>query len=148
MYLEGEKAQGWKGKNVVMRCVTRAIVHLRGERERGWDLVRAKRMDFYINLLQCHDVLDWGPNSGLCREKAMPNRLSQDNLIGRNNSFTYTGVSKRDLQRYSKCYCATSVTKTFSLHSPHSNIWNTIVKHFLKYPTLPLEVTMNRNYPR
>jgi hypothetical protein len=34
------------------------------------------------------------------------------------------------------------------LHSPHSNIWNTIAKLFLKHPALPVEVTLNRNYLR
>jgi hypothetical protein len=29
-----------------------------------------------------------------------------------------------------------------------SNIWNTIVEPFLKHTELPMEVTMNRNYPR
>jgi hypothetical protein len=28
------------------------------------------------------------------------------------------------------------------------NIWNTIVKLFLNHPALPVEVALNRNYPR
>jgi hypothetical protein len=65
-------------------------------------------------------------------------------------------VSKRALQRYSKCYCAVSVTKTFTRKSvqinhrsrlPHSIIWNTIVDLFLKHLALIVEVTLNRNYP-
>jgi hypothetical protein len=47
-------------------------------------------------------------------------------------------VSKIALQWYSKRYCVANIAKTFTLkgvqtivqHSPHSNIWNTIVKHF------------------
>jgi hypothetical protein len=46
-------------------------------------------------------------------------------------------VSKRDLQWYSRCYSVA-----------HSNIWNTTVKLFLKHLTLPLKVTLHRNYPR
>jgi hypothetical protein len=30
----------------------------------------------------------------------------------------------------------------------HSNIWNSIVKRFLKHPALPTEATMNRSYSR
>jgi hypothetical protein len=39
-------------------------------------------------------------------------------------------------------------SKRFRLHSPHSNIWNTIVKLFMKQLALPVEDTLNRNYPR
>jgi hypothetical protein len=66
---------------------------------------------------------------------------------------------------YSECYCVASVTKTLTLTvvqtthslysfkckffvSPHGNIRNTIVKFFLKHPALPVEVTLNRRYPR
>jgi hypothetical protein len=38
--------------------------------------------------------------------------------------------------------------RVFRKHSPKSNIWNTIVKLFLKHPALPVEVTLNRKYPR
>jgi hypothetical protein len=34
------------------------------------------------------------------------------------------------------------------LHSPQSNIWNTIVKLPLKHPALPVKVTLNRNSPK
>jgi hypothetical protein len=30
--------------------------------------------------------------------------------------------------------------------SPHSNVWNNIVKLFLKHPALPVEVILNHNY--
>jgi hypothetical protein len=30
----------------------------------------------------------------------------------------------------------------------HSNILNTIAKLFFKHPALPVEVTLNRNYPK
>jgi hypothetical protein len=30
----------------------------------------------------------------------------------------------------------------------HRNIWNTIVKLFLKQPALPVEVVLKSNYPR
>jgi hypothetical protein len=32
------------------------------------------------------------------------------------------------------------------LHLPHSNIWNTLAKVFLKHLALPVEVTLNCNY--
>jgi hypothetical protein len=37
--------------------------------------------------------------------------------------------------------------KRFRNTSPQSNIWNAIVK-FFKHPVLPVEVSLNRNYPR
>jgi hypothetical protein len=89
------------------------------------------------------------------------NRYSIPNFI------KIQGVSKRVLQLYSKCYCVANVTKTLTLkcvqtirllrcwwkvwtrfrNSPHSNIWNTIARLFLKHPALPVEVALNRNYP-
>jgi hypothetical protein len=95
-------------------------------------------------------------------------------LCGAFSSQTVTiqGVSKRALQRYSKCYSVGSFTKTFTLksvqklnleiwivctplsinvfvtHSPHSSIWNTTVEFFLKHPALPVEVTLNSNPSR
>jgi hypothetical protein len=38
--------------------------------------------------------------------------------------------------------------KVYTRHSPHINVWNTIVKLTLKHPALPVEATLNRNYLR
>jgi hypothetical protein len=34
------------------------------------------------------------------------------------------------------------------VYTPHSNICNTIVNHFLKHPALLVKVALNYNYPR
>jgi hypothetical protein len=64
-------------------------------------------------------------------------------------------VFQKELYICIVCYCVASVAETFTLkgvqtihRSTHSNIWNTIAKFFFKHPALPVEVTLNRNYPR
>jgi hypothetical protein len=59
-------------------------------------------------------------------------------------------VSKWALQWYSKCYCVLQKRLHLKAYkvSIVQHLWNTIVKLFLKHPALPVEVTLNRNYPR
>jgi hypothetical protein len=42
----------------------------------------------------------------------------------------------------------TSLGVNVFVTTPHSNIWNTIVKLFLKHFVLPVKIALNRNYPR
>jgi hypothetical protein len=88
---------------------------------------------------------------------------------------TIQDVSKAALQWYSKCYCVASVMKTFTLNRLQTihpsrcqamdslyafkykhfrNTGHTVIfgipckAFFFKHPALPVEVGMNRNYPR
>jgi hypothetical protein len=84
----------------------------------------------------------------------------------RTSLWKYTGCLKKEaLLWYSKRYYEATVTKPVTLkgvqtihrlyafkckgfqNTPHSNIWNSIAKLFLKHSALPVEVTLNHNYP-
>jgi hypothetical protein len=73
------------------------------------------------NVLNCLNI---------AKHRVLP-ELLRFNLTSAGNA----GCLERALQWYSKCLCGEFYENIYTYaHSPHSNIWSTIVKLFLKHP--------------